>query len=59
MDGDDVEERLAVLEAGLARERRDVDAALDRLAVELRQVRERCELQIEALSRRLARLERR
>lgn len=59
MDNDDVEERLATLEAGLSRQRRDTDAALDRLAAELRQLRERVEVQIEALDRRLTRVERR
>lgn len=48
-----------MLEADLSRQRRDTEAALDRLVADLRQLRERLEVQVEALDRRLTRVERR
>lgn len=58
MDEDD-RERIALLEARVERQRRGFEAELDRLATDLRQLRDRVEVQVEALDRRLARVERR
>lgn len=57
-DREDHEERLTLLEAGLDRQRRETDAALDRLVADLRALRERVEVQLAALDARLRRVER-
>lgn len=57
-DREDHEERLTLLEAGLDRQRRETDAALDRLVADLRALRERVEVQLAALDAKLRRVER-
>lgn len=57
MDEED-RERIALLEARVERQRRGFESELDRLAKDVRELRERVEIQLAALDRRIARLER-
>lgn len=55
---DDFRERVTLLEARMDRLQRNQDSDVVHLGAELRQLRQRVEQQVDALDRRLARLER-